>query len=251
MTPLKRDEIPKMRAAGQLAARTLEHAGKFVRVGVTTDEINSTIHDYTLSAGAIPAPLGYHGFPKSSCTSVNSLICHGVPDGTVLKEGDIINIDVTCILDGFYGDTSRTFFVGEVSELARDLTDCAEKAMWKGIEEVRPFATTGDIGFAINKLVMKRGYHVVREIGGHGIGKIFHDDPFVPSYGKKGRGPKLMPWCCITVEPMINATAAEIEEFSIPNSEIKYYHTADRSLSAQFEHTVLITDTGFEIMTLP
>jgi methionyl aminopeptidase len=249
--PLKPDEIPKMRAAGRLAARTLEQAGKWARAGVTTNEINKIVHDLTLSAGAIPAPLGYHGFPKSVCTSVNSLICHGVPDDTPLKNGDIINIDVTCILDGFYGDTSRTFFVGEVSQMAKDITDAAEKAMWKGIEEVRPFATTGDIGFAINKFVTKRGYHVVREIGGHGIGKIFHDDPFVPSYGKKGRGPRLMPWSCITVEPMINETDAAIDEFDIPGSDIKYYHTMDRSLSAQFEHTVLITDSGFEIMTLP
>jgi methionyl aminopeptidase len=251
MNPLTREEIPKMKAAGKLAARTLEHAGKFVRAGITTNEIDKIVHEFTLSHGAIPAPLGYHGFPKSVCTSVNSVICHGVPDKTVLKDGDIINVDVTCILEGFYGDTSRTFFVGEVTEAAKDITDAAEKAMWKGIEEVRPFATTGDIGFAINKYVTKRGYHVVREIGGHGIGKTFHDDPFVPSYGKKGRGPKLVPWCCITVEPMINETDAAIEEIAIPASEIKYYLTADRCLSAQFEHTVLITDSGYEIMTLP
>lgn len=251
MNPLKKDEIPKMREAGRLAARTLEHAGKFVRAGITTNEIDKIIHDFTLSNGATPAPLGYHGYPKSSCTSVNAVICHGLPDETVLKDGDIINIDVTCIKDGFFGDTSRTYFVGEVSDAAKDITDCAEKAMWKGIEEVRPFSTTGDIGFAVNKFVTKRGYHVVREIGGHGIGKIFHDDPFVPSYGKKGRGPKLMPWCCITVEPMINATDAPLDEFDIPGSEIKYYLTGDRTLSAQFEHTVLITDVGYEIMTLP
>jgi methionyl aminopeptidase len=251
MTPLRPDEIPKMRAAGRLAARTLEHAGKYVRAGITTDEINKIVHDFTLSHGAVPAPLNYHGFPKSLCTSVNACICHGVPDKTVLKDGDIVNVDITCILDGYFGDTSRTFFVGEVSERAKEITDAAEKAMWKGIEEVRPFTTTGDIGFAINKYVTKRGFHVVREIGGHGIGKIFHDDPFVPSHGKKGRGPKLQPWCCITVEPMINETDAPIEEFDIPGSEIKYYLTGDRTLSAQFEHTVLITDTGYEIMTLP
>ncbi|MGE3683696.1 MAG: type I methionyl aminopeptidase [Bdellovibrionales bacterium] len=251
MTPLTLDEIPKMRAAGKLAARTLEHVAPFVRPGMTTEELDRIVHEFTLSNGAIPAPLGYHGFPKASCTSVNSCICHGVPDKTILKEGDIINVDVTCILNGFYGDTSRTFFVGEVSQTAKDLTDCAEKAMWKGIEEIRPFATTGDIGFAINKVVTKRGFHVVREIGGHGIGKHFHDDPFVPSYGKKGRGPKLVPWTCVTVEPMVNETGAPIEEFSIPGSEIKYYHTGDRTLSAQFEHTVLVTDRGYEIMTLP
>lgn len=234
-----------------MAARTLEYAGKFVRAGITTNEIDKIVHDYTLSNGAIPAPLGYNGFPKSVCTSVNSCICHGVPDGTILKDGDIINVDVTCILDGYYGDTSRTYFVGEVSDAAKDLTDCAEKAMWKGIEEVKPFATTGDIGFAINKLVTKRGYFVVKEIGGHGIGKVFHDDPFVPSYGKKGRGPKLQPWSCITVEPMVNLTDADMEEFDIPGSTIKYYHTSDRCLSAQFEHTILVTDRGYEIMTLP
>jgi methionyl aminopeptidase len=251
MNPLSKDEIPKMRAAGQLAGRTLEMIAKYIKAGITTNEIDKIIYDYTLSHGAVPAPLGYHGYPKSSCTSVNSMICHGVPDETVLKEGDIINVDITCIKDGFYGDTSRTFFVGEVSQMARTITDVAEKAMWKGIEEVRAGATTGDIGFAINKFVTKQGFYVVREIGGHGIGKIFHDDPFVPSYGKKGRGPRLAPGCCITVEPMINQTDAEIEEFDIPGSDIKYYHTADRTLSAQFEHTLLITDAGYEIMTLP
>lgn len=251
MTPLSQEEIKKMRAAGKLAARTLEYAGKFVRAGITTDEINAIVHDFTLSNGATPAPLGYHGFPKSVCTSVNACICHGVPGTELLKVGDIINVDVTCILDGFYGDTSKTFFVGEVSDVAKDITDCALNAMLKGIEEVKPFATTGDIGFAINKYVTKRGYHVVREIGGHGIGKTFHDDPFVPSYGKKGRGPKLQPWCCITVEPMINETDLPFDEFDIPDSDIKYYLTGDRTLSAQFEHTVLVTDRGHEIMTLP
>lgn len=251
MKPLSSDEIPKMRAAGKLAARTLEHVAKYVKEGATGLEIDQIVHDFTLSHGAVPAPLGYHGYPKSSCVSANSVICHGVPDDKAFKSGDIVNVDVTCVLDGFYGDTSRTFFVGDVSKEARDLAECAEKAMWKGIEEVRPFATTGDIGFAINKLVTKRGYHVVREIGGHGIGKKFHDDPFVPSYGKKGRGPKLLPWGCITVEPMINQTEAAMIECPIPNSEIKYYLTGDGTLSAQYEHTVLVTDQGYEIMTLP
>jgi methionyl aminopeptidase len=251
MAPLTKDEIPKMRAAGRLAAQTLDMIAKYIKAGMTTDELNKIVHEFTLSNGAIPAPLGYHGFPKSVCTSVNAVICHGVPDQTVLKDGDIINVDVTCIKDGFFGDTSRTYFVGEVSEQAKRITDVAEKAMWKGIEEVRPFASTGDIGFEINKYVTKNGFWVVRDIGGHGIGKKFHDDPFVPSYGKKGRGPKLMPWCCITVEPMVNESDAELEEFDIPGSEIKYYLTGDRTLSAQFEHTVLITDSGHEIMTLP
>jgi methionyl aminopeptidase len=251
MTPLSKDEIPKMRAAGRLAAQTLVHIEKFIRPGISTDEIDQIVHEFTLSQGATPAPLGYHGFPKSVCTSINAVICHGVPDNTVLKEGDIINVDVTSIKDGFHGDTSRTFFVGEVSALARRITEVAEQAMLKGIDEVRPFTSTGDIGFAINKFVTKHGFHVVRDIGGHGIGRTFHDEPFVPSYGKKGRGPKLMPWCCITVEPMVNETAADLEEVSIPGSSIKYYLTGDRTLSAQFEHTVLVTDSGYEIMTLP
>jgi methionyl aminopeptidase len=251
MMPLSKDEIPKMRAAGRLAAQTLLHVEKFIRPGISTDEINRLVHEFTLANDAVPAPLGYHGFPKSVCTSVNAVICHGVPDATVLKEGDIVNVDITSIKDGYYGDTSRTFYVGEVSSAAKSITEVAEKAMFKGIEEVGPFATTGDIGFAINKYVTKHGFHVVREIGGHGIGKIFHDDPFVPSYGKKGRGPKLIPWCCITVEPMINQTDSPIEEFPITGSEIKYYMAQDRCLSAQFEHTVLVTDSGYEIMTLP
>jgi methionyl aminopeptidase len=246
---LTKDEIPKMRAACRLAAQTLQYAGQFVKPGVTTNEIDKIVHEYTIAHKALPAPLGYNGFPKSVCTSINQVICHGVPDDTVLKEGDIINVDVTSILDGFYGDTSATFFVGEVSQTAKDITAAAEKAMWKGIEEVRPFATTGDIGFAINKYVTKQGYHVVREIGGHGVGKKFHDEPFVPSYGKKGRGDKLRPWICITVEPMINETAVPLIEKIIPGSSIRYYETGDQTLSAQFEHTVLITDTGHEVLT--
>src|ERR1019366_1783812 len=144
MTPLSKDEIHKMRAAGRLAAETLIHVAKFIRAGMTTDEINQIVHDFTLSHGATPAPLGYHGFPKSVCTSVNAVICHGVPDQTVLKDGDIINVDVTSIKDGFFGDTSRTYFIGEVDEKAKRITEIAEKAMFKGIEEVRPFASTGD-----------------------------------------------------------------------------------------------------------
>lgn len=251
MTPLTKDEIVKMRAAGRQAAQTLEYVGKYVKAGISTNELDKIVHDFTLSAGAKPATLGYHGFPKSCCISINNEICHGVPGNAVLKDGDIVNIDVTSVLDGFFGDTSRTFFVGEVSEKAKLITDCAEKAMWKGIEEVKPFATTGDIGFAINKFVTKQGFYVVKEIGGHGIGKVFHGDPWVGSHGKKGRGPKLVPWTCITVEPMVNETSAALDEIDIPGSSHKVYITGDGTLSAQFEHTLLITDTGYEIMTLP
>lgn len=250
MTTETRNFIEGMRKTSQLAARTLVFGGQQVQAGITTEEIDRRIHDYILSHGATPAPLNYHGFPKGSCTSVNDVVCHGVPDKTVLKNGDIVNIDVTTLLNGYFGDTSYTFYVGDVSEKAKKITQCAKEAMEKGIEMVSPFNTTGDIGFAINKFVTKNGFHVVREIGGHGIGKIFHDDPFVPSFGKKGRGDRLKPYRCITVEPMVNETGAELIEISIPGSSIKWYRTGDGSLSAQFEHTVLITDVGYEILTL-
>lgn len=251
MAPLNMEEIKKMKKVCKLAARTLEHIGQYVRHGVTTNELDQIVYDYTLSQGAIPAPLNYHGYPKSICTSVNDCICHGVPDETVLKDGDIVNIDVTSLLDGFFGDTSATFFVGEVSPEAKKVTECAFEAMHKGIEVITPLGTTGDIGFAINKYVTKKGYAAVKEIGGHGIGKKFHGDPFVPSYGKKGKGDKLIPWTCLTVEPMVNESSAPIAERSIANSSIMYYHTSDGALSAQFEHTILITDEGYEILTLP
>lgn len=240
-----------MEEVGQLAARALEQAGKFVKAGVTTNEINAIVHDFTLSHNATPAPLNYHGFPKSVCTSVNSCICHGVPDDRKLQNGDIINIDVTCLKNGFHGDTSRMFTVGEVSAAATALCEAAYAAMMKGIEKVGPKSTVGDIGYAIEKFVSRKGYHVVRELGGHGIGRNFHEDPFVPSFGKKGRGAALKPWIAITVEPMINETSAEVLEIDIPGSSIKVYETADGSLSAQYEHTVLVTDAGYQILTLP
>jgi methionyl aminopeptidase len=245
------EEIRLMEKACKLAAQTLYHTGKYVRAGITTNELDKIAYDFTLSHNAKPAPLGYHGYPKSICTSVNDVICHGVPDGTVLKDGDIINVDITCLVDGFHGDTSATFFVGQVAEKARNLTEAAKQAMEKGIEAITGAGTTtGDIGFAINKFSTKLGYHVVREIGGHGIGRGFHEDPFVPSFGKKGRGEVLRPGVCITVEPMLNETATDFVEHDIPKSTIKWYTTTDRTLSAQFEHTVLITENGYEILTI-
>lgn len=233
-----------------MAAEVLVHVGSFVKEGITTNELNQIADDFTLSKGAKSAPLGYHGFPKSICTSVNECVCHGVPDDRKLLAGDIINVDVTTLYEGFHGDTSATFFVGTPASNAQRIVEAAKEAMLRGIAEVQPFATTGDIGFAINKYVSKQGYTTVKEIGGHGIGKKFHDEPFVPSYGKKGRGVRLKPWCCITVEPMINETAAAIVERSIPGSTVKFYETGDKTLSAQFEHTVLITDKGHEVLTL-
>lgn len=251
MTVKTANDIRLMEKVCQLAAQTLYHTAKFVRPGITTDELDKIAHDYTLTNEAKPAPLGYHGYPKSICTSINHVICHGVPDQSVLKEGDIINIDITCFKYGFHGDTSATFYVGQVSEAAQKLTDCAKEAMFEGIQAITPGGTTGDIGFAINKLVTRKGYYAVREIGGHGIGREFHEEPFVPSFGKKGRGDKLLSWGTITVEPMVNETAIEMIEMPIPNSTIKYYLTGDNTLSAQFEHTVLITDTSYQILTLP
>ncbi len=250
MTTKTQEEIRLMEKTCKLAAQTLYHTAKFVRPGITTNELDKIAHDFTLSNEAKPAPLGYHGYPKSICTSINDVICHGVPDDTVLKEGDIINLDITCFKHGFHGDTSATFFVGQVSDAARRITEAAKQAMEIGIEAISPKGTTGDIGFAINKFATRQGYHVVREIGGHGIGRNFHEDPFVPSYGKKGRGDLLRPWGTITVEPMLNETAADLVEHDIPGSSIKWYVTGDRTLSAQFEHTVLITDAGYEVLTV-
>ena len=249
------EERELMRASCKLAASLLVYIEPFVKEGVSTNKLDSLCHEYLLDHQATPAPLNYHGFPKSICTSINDCICHGVPSDRVLQEGDLINIDVTCIKEGWHGDTSKTFFVGTPSKKQQDLRDCALQAMHKGIQACGPGAYTGDIGFAIERYVTRKGYFAVQEIGGHGIGKVFHDDPFIPSFGKKGKGTKLEPWTCITVEPMVNELSPDIQEFSIPNSSVKYYLTKDKGLSAQFEHTCLITDgkdgLGYEILTLP
>ena len=250
---LSPEEILLMRVSCKLAAQVLIFIEEYIQPGVKTKDLDKLCHDFILSHKAVPAPLNYNGFPKSICTSVNSCICHGVPDDTLLKEGDIVNVDVTCIKEGFYGDTSKTFYVGGVSEQAKALTICAFEAMYKGIEAIKPNGRTGDIGFAVERHIIRKGFFPVKEIGGHGIGRKFHDSPFVPSFGKKGRGEILQPWSCITVEPMVNQNSSAIKEFPIPGSSIKYYHTVDNSLSAQFEHTVLITEgkggINYEILT--
>lgn len=250
IVPLTKDEIKKMQFVCRLAARTLNYVAKYVKEGVTTDELDKLVYDYTLTNNANPACLGYHGYPKTICTSVNSVVCHGVPGDYKLKAGDIINVDITSEKDGFFGDNSATFIVGEGSALAKDLVEVARLARDKGIEIIAPGITTGDIGFVTDKFVTRRGYSTVKEIGGHGIGRKFHDEPFVPAFGKKGRGDVLVPWQCITVEPMVNEGVASIQEFDIKNSTVKWYTTSDNRLSAQFEHTVLVTDTGYEILTL-
>ncbi len=242
-------EIRLMEVVGRMAAEALAYTGKHVRVGITTDELDKIANDFILSKGGISACIGYDGYPKAICTSVNEVICHGLPGPRVLCDGDIINIDVTVLKDEFHGDTSSMFFVGQPSERAKKLTDCAFQAMQAGIEVARAGATTGDIGFAINKLVTRAGLYVVREIGGHGIGRIFHDEPFVPSTGKKGKGAKLAKWSTITMEPMVNETGAPIRELTIPKSEVTIFTTSDGSWSAQYEHTILITDGKPQILT--
>lgn len=250
MTPKTANDIRQMEEACRLAAEALQFTGKHVRAGISTDELDRIALDFVLSRGAVSACTGYQGYPKAICTSVNEVICHGVPGARVLKDGDIINIDVTVLKHGFHGDTSSMFYVGEPSEQAKRLSECAFGAMHKGIEATRAGGTTGDIGFAIEKFVSRKGYHVVREIGGHGIGRVFHEEPFVPSFGKKGKGAKLVKWGTITVEPMVNETGAPIRELDIPGSDITIFETSDGRWSAQYEHTVLITDEGARILTL-
>ncbi len=242
-------EIRHMEAVGRIAAEALQHTGGHVRAGITPLELDRIAEDFLRSRDAIPACLGYFGYPRSICTSVNEVICHGVPDDRPLQDGDIINIDITALKFGFHGDTSSMFFVGNVSERGKRIADCARDAMEAGIRAIRHGATTGDIGFATEELVRARGFHVVRDIGGHGIGRKFHEEPFVPSFGRKGKGARLKKWGTITVEPMVNETDAEIIETDIAGSDITTFTTSDGTLSAQYEHTVLITDAGYEILT--
>jgi len=241
------DEIEKMRVAGRLAAEVLEMIGPHVRPGVTTDEIDRICHDYIVDhQHAIPAPLNYRGFPRSICTSVNHQVCHGIPGNKTLKNGDIVNVDITVIKDGFHGDTSKMFFVGEPSILARRLVDVTYEALWKGIDVVRPGAQLGDIGHAIQRFVEANGFSVVREYCGHGIGREFHEDPQVLHYGSRDTGLVLQPGMCFTIEPMINAGKRHVK--LLPDGWTVV--TKDRKLSAQWEHTLLVTQDGAEVLTL-
>ena len=240
-------EIEKMRVAGRLAAEVLEMIEPHVQPGVTTEELDRICHDYIVNEqGAVPAPLNYRGFPKSICTSVNHQVCHGIPGNKRLKKGDVVNIDITVIKDGFQGDTSKTFYLGEPSILARRLSETSYQAMYKGIEQVRPGARLGDIGHAIQRFVENRNYSVVREYCGHGIGREFHEDPQILHYGTPGTGEELQAGMCFTIEPMINAGKRQVK--LLPDGWTVV--TKDRSLSAQWEHTILVTDDGHEILTL-
>jgi methionyl aminopeptidase len=240
------EEIDRMRTAGRLAAEVLAMIRPHVVAGVTTEELDRICHDYIVNTQcAIPAPLNYRGFPKSICTSVNHVVCHGIPGDKKLKEGDIINIDVTVIKQGYHGDTSRMFFVGEPTIRARRLVEVCYECLWIGIDQVRPGAQLGDIGYAIQRHAETHGFSVVREYCGHGIGSQFHEEPQVLHYGKPGTGLKLEPGMIFTIEPMINAGKRHVK----PLPDQWTVVTKDRSLSAQWEHTVLVTDTGVEVLT--
>lgn len=240
-------EIEAMRVACRLAARTLREAGKLVRPGITTDDINEFVHTYTLENRAIPAPLNYRGFPKSVCTSLNDVVCHGIPSRKeVLRDGDIINIDVTSIVDGFFGDTSRTFFVGKPTDEAKRLVEVTEECLRRGIATVRSGARIRDIGGAIQDYAESFGYGVVRDYVGHGIGRIFHEAPQIPHYRSKGANPRLRAGMTFTIEPMINLGTHETE---LDPSDGWTVRTKDRKISAQFEHTVLVLEHGVEVLT--
>jgi len=236
-----------MRAAGRLAAATLDFVTPHVLPGVTTGALDTLCHDFIVGHGAVPAPLNYRGFPKSICTSINHVVCHGIPGDKKLGEGDIVNIDVTVILDGWHGDTSRMFLVGERTPVrARKLVDVTYEAMMRGIEAVRPGATLGDIGHAIQAHAEAHRFSIVRDFCGHGIGRIFHDAPSVLHYGRPGEGTVLRPGMFFTVEPMVNAGDWRVKILADGWTAV----TKDRSLSAQFEHTVGVTEDGVEIFTL-
>ncbi|WP_284451855.1 type I methionyl aminopeptidase [Methylophaga thalassica] len=241
------EEIEKMRVAGKLAADVLTMIEPHVQAGITTEELNQICHDYIVNEQqAIPAPLNYHGFPCSICTSVNHVICHGIPSEKKLKDGDIINIDITVIKDGYHGDTSKMFQIGKTSILAQRLCRVARESMFVGIEMVKPGIRLGDIGHAIQTYAEKENFSVVREYCGHGIGQVFHEDPQVLHYGTPGTGLELKPGMTFTIEPMINAGKRHVRQ--LPDGWTVV--TKDRSLSAQWEHTILVTDNGYEILTL-
>ena len=240
-------EQEKMRVAGRLAAEVLDMIGEHVKPGVTTEELDRLCFEHiTQVQKSIPANVNYRGFPKTICSSVNHVVCHGIPNDKVLKSGDILNIDVTVIRDGFHGDTSRMYFVGKPTLPAQRLTEACWEAMWRGIEQVKPGARLGDIGHAIQTFVEERNFSVVREYCGHGIGRVYHEDPQVLHYGEPGTGDELKAGMTFTVEPMVNAGKRHVRLLGDGWTVV----TKDHSLSAQWEHTVLVTETGVEVLTL-
>jgi methionyl aminopeptidase len=245
---LSKREIQRMREVGELAARTLCHVGGLLEPGMTTEDINTIVHDYTLAAGARPAPLNYKGFPKSVCTSLNHVVCHGIPGPQKLRDGDIINVDVTSVLpavNGWFGDTSATFYIGKPTALARHVVEVARQSLELGMAVVRPGARIGDIGHAIQTFAESKGCSVVRTYTGHGIHRVFHDSPSVPHYGRPGTGTMLRKGMCFTIEPMINLGHWAVDHLDDDWTVV----TSDGSLSAQFEHTIVVTSDGCEVLT--
>jgi len=246
------EDIKKMRVAGKLASEVLDYITQFIKPNITTEEIDKICHDYMVNEQkTIPAPLnyappGHSPYPKSVCTSVNHQICHGIPGPKSLKKGDVVNIDITVIKDGYHGDTSRMFYVGEPSIQAKRLCEITYQSMWLGIKEVKPGARLGDIGHAIQTYAESNGYSVVREFCGHGIGLVFHEEPQVLHYGQIGSGVELRPGMIFTIEPMINAGKRDIK--MLPDGWTVV--TKDRSLSAQWEHTILVTESSYEVLTV-
>jgi methionyl aminopeptidase len=240
-------EIELMRATCLLAKDTMEYIAPFVKVGVSTEELNTLCHQYIIEHGAYPSPLNYHGFPKSICTSINDVICHGIPaKDAILKDGDILNIDITTYLNKFHGDTNKTFLVGNVSDDVKKLVDNAYQCMMAGIREVRPGGRIGDIGAVIQELAHAEGFSVVEDYCGHGIGREFHEAPQVVHVGKRGTGPEMKPGMTFTIEPMINIGTKDCRVLKDGWTVL----TRDKKWSAQFEHTILVTESGHEILTL-
>lgn len=245
---LSKRELDKMRQAGRLAAKLLNYLEPLVKPGVSTLYLNDEAEKWTQVYGARSAPLGYKGFPKSICTSVNEVVCHGIPNAQqILRDGDIINIDVTPIIDGYHGDTSKTFVVGTPSPVAKKLVEVTQECLYRGIAEVKPDARVGDIGAAIQEYAEAQGFSVVRDFVGHGISNVFHTVPEIPHFGTRGKGKRLRPGMVFTIEPMINEGTWEVEVLSDGWTAV----TRDRKLSAQFEHTLAVTEDGVEILTLP
>lgn len=241
-----RDEIERIRESGRLAARALDLAGEHLKPGLSTGQLDKLIHDFIKDHGAIPATLGYKGYPASSCISINEVVVHGIPGARLVNEGDLVKIDVTTILDGYYGDTARTFCVGEVSPEAKRLAEATEKAMYLGIGEIKSGARLGDVGAAIQEFIEPQGFSIVRDFVGHGVGREFHEEPSVPHFGRRGSGLRLKTGMVITVEPMINQGVYSIKILKDGWTAV----TADGKLSSQFEHTVAVTPDGYDILTV-
>ncbi len=239
------EQIEGIRRACHLSNKVLDMVASRIRAGVKTDDINTWVHEFTVAHGAYPAPLDYEGYPKSVCTSVNDVVCHGIPDDTVLKDGDIVNVDVTCILDGYYGDVSRMYMIGEPSPEARELVEVARECLELGIAQVKPFNRVGDIAYAIEQYAKSRGFSVVQDYGGHGVGLSFHEEPFVQHYGQKDCGMVLVPNMVFTIEPMINAGTYRVKRLADNWTAV----TADGKLSAQWEHTVCVTEDGVDVLS--